>query len=190
VWPVLSGPAFKWWQYWATHRASIVFLALINTSITGVSEVGSRFVVSSISRSYNEGFIVKTSTGETRIHRQSLVNIIMTLLASLLGGPVYFISTRLNRFIFFISFGVLNSLLAQSMSSFFIEGFLLIIGRRLMFDFFYNASFKFLLFEYVRPYLLRYRSSPFKVIGFRVGQDFFTTCFRVVILNILKLSGH
>lgn len=163
---------------------------MINTTITGMSEIGSRTVVSTITGTYNEGFFVKTTTGEQRIHRQSLVNIVMTLLASLLGGPVYFISTRLNRFLFFITFGVFNSVLAQSMSSFFIEGVMLIIGRRLMFDFFYNASFKFLLFEYVRPFLLRHRTSPVKVIGFRIGQDFFTTCFRVVILNILKLSGH
>jgi hypothetical protein len=190
IWPLVTGPALKWYQYWTTHRASIIFLAAINTSITTASELGSRTIVSVVSGAVNEGFVVKTKDGVERVHRQSLINIVMTLLASLLGGPVYFITSKLNRFVFFISFGVFNSVLAQTMSSLVIDGVLLIIGRRLLFDFWYNASVKFLLFEYVRPFLLRHRSAPMKVIGFRIGQDFITTCVRVVILNILKLSGH
>jgi hypothetical protein len=190
IYPLISVPALKWIHYWNTHRTSIIFLAAINTSITTASEIGSRTVVSVVSGTTNEGFIVKTPEGNQRVHRQSLVNIFMTLLASLLGGPVYFITRRRHRFIFFISFGVVNSFLAQSVSTLVVEGVVLVIGRRMMFDFWYNASFKFLLFEYVRPYLLQHKASPFKIIGFRVGQDFFTTCIRVVILNVLRLSGH
>lgn len=188
--PIFTAPIFKWANYWTTHRTSIIFLALINTSITTASELGSRTVVSIVSGAVNEGFFVKTKGGLQRVHRQSIINIVMTLIASLLGGPVYFIGSRFNRFIFFISFGVFNSLLAQSMSSFVVEGVLLVMGRRLMFDFWYNASIKFLLFEYVRPFLLRHRTAPVKVIGFRMGQDFVTTSIRVAILNILRLSGH
>jgi hypothetical protein len=183
-------PAEKWLECWTTNRSTILFLALINTSLTTGSEIASRSVIAAISQRHQDGFLVKTATGRERIHRQSAINIVMTLLATLLGGPIYFITRRLHRFIFFITFGIFNSVLAQSFTSIFIEGLFLIVGRRLFFDFAYNASIKFLLFEFVRPYLLKHRQSAFKVTLLRVSQDFITTSFRVVILNILKLSGH
>jgi hypothetical protein len=168
----------------------IVSLTLVNTAITTASEVGSRTIISGLNGAYDSSFIVKGPDGLQHVHRQSLINILMTILASLLGGPIYFITRRHHRFLFFISFGVFNSILAQSLSSIFIDGLLLIVRRRLVFDFIYNASIKFILFEYVRPYLLKHRASPGLILGFRITQDFLTTSIRVVILNILKLSGH
>lgn len=190
IWWMIATPAEKWLECWSLHKSTIIFLALVNTSLTAVSEISSRTVISVISENHQEAFLVKASDGRELIHRQSMINILMTLIATLLGGPVYFITSRLNRFIFFISFGVFNSILSQTLSTYFMEGFVLIIGRRLAFDFAYNASIKFFLFEVVRPFLLRHRDSAIKVLAFRVGQDFFTTSIRVVILNILKLSGH
>lgn len=190
VFPVVTMPMVKWYGYWTTHRSMILSLTVVNTAITTVSELGSRSIVATLSGAPENKFLVKTPEGKERIHRQSVINIMMTILASLLGGPIYFIGRRYYRFLFFITFGVFSSLLAQSLSSLFIDGFLFIIQRRLIFDFFYNASVKFILFEYVRPYLLKHRTSPALVVGFRISQDFLTTCFRVVILNILRLSGH
>lgn len=190
VFPVVTTPMVRWCGYWATHRSMILSLTVVNTAITTASEVGSRTIVASVTGAKESAFVVKTPDGAQRVHRQSLINILMTILASLLGGPIYFISSRHQRFLFFISFGIFNSVLAQSLSSIFIDGFLLIVGRRLIFDFCYNASIKFVLFEYVRPYLLKHRASPTLILGFRITQDFMTTCIRVIILNILKLSGH
>lgn len=188
--PVVTTPMVKWYGYWTTHRTMILTLTAVNTAITTVSELGSRSIITSLSGAPENKFLVKTPDGKERVHRQSIINIMMTILASLLGGPIYFIGRRQHRFIFFISFGVFSSILAQSLSSLFIDGFLFIIQRRLIFDFFYNASVKFILFEYVRPYLLKHQTSPALVVGFRISQDFLTTCLRVVILNILRLSGH
>lgn len=190
LYPVVTTPVVKWFGYWTTHRSMILSLTVVNTAITSASELSSRSIVSTLTGAPEGKFVVKTPDGKQRVHRQSIINILMTILASLLGGPIYFISRRHQRFIFFISFGVFSSLLAQTMSSLFIDGILLIVRRRLVFDFFYNASIKFILFEYVRPYLLKHRTSPALVVGFRISQDFLTTCFRVIILNILKLSGH
>lgn len=188
--PLVTMPAVKWFDYWTTHRTMIISLTIVNTAITTVSELGSRTIISFVTGAKESRFVVQAPDGSTRIHRQSVINILMTILASLLGGPIYFISSRQARFLFFISFGIFNSILAQSMSSIFIDGLLVIVRRRLVFDFFYNASIKFILFEYVRPYLLKYRASPGLILGFRISQDFMTTSVRVIILNILKLSGH
>lgn len=188
--PVVTMPVIKWFDYWTTHRTMIVSLTIVNTAITTASEVGSRTIISALTGAKESRFIVNAPDGSKRVHRQSIINILMTILASLLGGPIYFITRRHHRFLFFISFGVFNSILAQSMSSIFIDGLLLIVRRRLVFDFFYNATIKFILFEYVRPYLLKHRASPSLILSFRITQDFMTTIFRVIILNILKLSGH
>jgi hypothetical protein len=190
LWWIIATPAMKWLDCWKLHRSTILFLALVNTSLTTVSEISSRTVISILSESHNEAFIVKSSDGRERVHRQSLINIVMTLIASLLGGPVFFITSRLNRFVFFISFGTINSLLSQALSTYVMEGVALVLMRRLVFDFAYNASVKFILFEFVRPFLLRHRDSASKVLAFRVGQDFMTTSLRVLILKILKLSGQ
>lgn len=190
LWWILTRPALKWLECWQVHRSTILFLALINTSLTTVSEIGSRTVLSTITQKSEVGFFIKTTDGRQKVHRQSLINIVMTLLATLLGGPVHFINTRPRRFFFFISFGVFNSFLSQTLTSFFIEGLLSITSRRLIFDFAYNASIKFLLFEFVRPFLLKYKESALRLAVFRVGQDFFTTTLRVLILNVFKLSGH
>lgn len=190
LWWIISTPAFKWLEFWNSHRSTIIFLAVVNTTLTTASEFGSRTIISSASHRQQDGFLIQTMDGSTRVHRQSLINIVMTLIATLIGGPVYFIGSRWNRFVFFITFGVFNSILSQGLSSIFLEGIPLIIGRRLAFDFTYNATVKFVLFEFVRPFLVAHRQSPIKVTFFRVGQDFLTTCIRVLILNILKLSGH
>lgn len=189
VYPMVLTPAIAWYRYWGANSNNIVFLAAVNTTLTAGSEITSRAIIPKIKGLSNEGFIVTDPDGISHIHRQSLINILMTLAASLLGGPVYFITRRTHRFIFFVTFGIFNSYLAQLSSSILLEGYLHIAGRRLLFDFLYNSSLKFFMFEYVRPFLLRHRDQPLRVIGFRVGQDFLTSSIRIVILYYLKLRG-
>ncbi len=182
-------PAANWYGYWVEHKESLMILTVINTGLTTVSEVGSRVVVPAIRGVKNDGFIVVTPEGNHRIHRQSLINIVMTILASILGGPVYFLAQRWHRFLFFISFGVFNSIMSQGISSMMIEGTMFIMVRRIYFDFFYNATIKYFMFEYIRPYLLRHKSEVKMVLTFRVIQDFLTTCVRGAILGLINLKG-
>jgi hypothetical protein len=183
------GPTTAWLEYWSANRASIVMFAAVNTAVTGLSEVGSRTILPAITGNTNESFFLQNSAGVRSIHRQSLINIFMTLFASLLGGPVYFIKRRRSRFLFFVAFGCFNSVLSQSLSSFLRDGMMTIVITRLMFDFVYNGSVKFYMFEYARPFLLRFSRSYLHVGGIRVTQDFVTTFFRVSVLMFLGLKG-
>jgi hypothetical protein len=183
------GPTSAWLEYWAANRASIVMFTAVNTAVTSLSEIGSRTILPAITGHTNESFFVQNPAGVRSIHRQSLINIFMTLFASLLGGPVYFIKRRRSRFLFFFLFGCFNSVLSQGLSSFLRDGIMSIVITRLAFDFFYNGSVKFYMFEYTRPFLLRFRRSYLHVGGIRVTQDFVTTFFRVSMLMLLGLKG-
>lgn len=186
---VLINPASAWMQYWSANRVSILMFTVVNTAVTTASEVASRTIYPAITGHEHQGFFVQSQPGQKKIHQQSLVSILMTLFASLLGGPVYFMKRRKSRFLFFILFGIFNSLISQGISSFLRDGIVAIFLARLAFDFFYNGSLKFILFEYTRPVLLKFRNSYVKVGAVRVTQDFLTTFFRVVMLNLIGLRG-
>lgn len=186
---VIINPASAWIQYWSANRASILMFTVVNTAVTTASEFASRTLYPSLTGHHNQGFFVQGPMGQRKIHQQSIVSILMTLFASLLGGPVYFMKKRKSRFLFFILFGTFNSFISQGISSFLRDGILTIFLARLAFDFFYNGSIKFFLFEYTRPTLLRFRESYLKVGAVRVTQDFLTTLFRVVMLSLIGLKG-
>ena len=186
---VIVNPSAAWFQYWITNRASILTFTAVNTAVTVGSEVASRTIFPAVTGHTNEGFIVENGQGSKRIHQQSIVSILMTLFASLLGGPVYFMKRKRSRFIFFVLFGSLNSGLSQGLSFWLRDGFVMVQTARLGFDFCYNGSIKFLMFEYTRPVLLRFRTSYLKIGAVRVTQDFLTTFFRVVMLNLIGLKG-
>ncbi len=186
---VIINPAAAWMRYWAANRVSIVMFTAVNTAVTTASELGSRTIYPAITGQHHEGFFVSDSMGNTKVHQQSLISIVMTIIASLLGGPVYFIKRRRSRFLFFVMFGLFNSFLAQSLTSAVRDGIASIILARLAFDFFYNGTVKFFLFEYTRPALLRYRESFLKIGAVRVTQDFLTTFLRVAMLSLIGLKG-
>ena len=186
---VLVNPASAWIRYWAANRVSILMFTAVNTAVTTASEIGSRTIYPAITGHEQQTFIVTDSTGHQKVHQQSLVSIFMTLIASLLGGPVYFIKKRRSRFLFFILFGTFNSFVSQGLSSVLRDGVITVIFARLAYDFFYNGTVKFYLFEYTRPALLRFRNSYAKIGAIRVTQDFLTTFFRVAMLSLIGLKG-
>ncbi len=182
-------PILAWSSYWMTHRSSILLLTGVNTAITTASEAGTRFLWPVITGQEEHAFLVRTETGGTRIHTQSLISIFMTLFASLLGGPVYFLRQTRHRFLFFVAFGTFNSILSQSLVSLFRDGFMHLAAARLFFDFFYNGSVKFLLFETTRRPLLKRSRCFFSLASIRGIQDFLTTSLRVAMISLLGLKG-
>lgn len=185
----IVSPQITWINHWWENRSSIVMFAAVNTSITTLSEMGSRLITVSVTHQKDQGFFITDERGERHIHRQSVINIFMTLVASLLGGPVYFLVTRRKRFMFFIAFGAFNSLLSQSLSFILRGEAVRWMSKRLLFDLAYNASIKYHMFEFMRPVLLRYRGHIGKVWIIRVTQDFLTTLARVLVLGLLGLKG-
>ncbi len=181
----LTLPLLKWSNSWWVNRSSIVLLAGVNTAITAFSEYGSRTLLADDKKNPEQQFFVPQKNGSMTVHKQSIVNILMTIIASLLGGPVYFIRRRWPRFMFFISFGAMNSALSQMLAHQIIDGYLAITLGRFVFDLVYNGSFKFLMFEFARPAILKFRKNVMGLGLVRVVQDFLTTLSRVGILNWL-----
>ena len=189
----MSQPVFNsvqsWSNYWVSNRSAIVLFTAVNTTITTLSEAGTRELWPLLTGQEEHGFFVTNDNGDTRVHAQSLISIFMTFFASLLGGPVYFIRGGRYRFLFFLGFGTVNSLLSQGLVSFFRDGFVHIAAKRFYFDFLYNGTVKFFLFETSRKPILKRQRSLTGVATVRTCQDFATTSFRVVILNLIGLKG-
>mgnify|MGYP007063413163 CR=1 FL=1 len=176
-------------SHWNNHKTKIIKLSLINTSITTVSEFISRSVlVKSFFGGQKKPFIKKGNFSFVNINRQSLINILMTLFASLIAGPIFFFKSRKNRFLFFLSFGIFNSMLGQIGASLITFGPILIEQKRLMFDLIYLSSFKFVLFEFFRPAIILKDSASLLFLE-RGKQDFITTFFKTSILNLLGLKN-
>ncbi|MGE0171889.1 MAG: hypothetical protein AB7T49_03855 [Oligoflexales bacterium] len=165
-------------------------LGLINTMITTGNEYVLRTVMAPLTSEHSSyAFFVTDQLGSLHINRQSLTNILMTAFASIFGGPVYFMTSARNRILFFLAFGFFNSYISQCISSIVRDGTMSIAYQRLMFDLAYMATFKVLIFELGRRPILKARGSFYRVGTVRVGQDFCTTAFKVLTLNILGLKG-
>lgn len=188
--PLLFHTINRWSFYWWENRSTIFLLTAINTTLTSTNEFVSRSLSESLSDSNkNNGFFVRES-GSVRIHQQSLINIFMTLFASLLGGPVYFFSRTRHRFVFFLSFGLFNSVLSQQLAGLLGMGHLFFFsGPRILFDLFYMITVKFTLFEFYRPLVLKWRNRVIITSSIRISQDFFTTLLRVGLLNFFGFKG-
>jgi hypothetical protein len=178
-----TAPVLRWAASWWLNRSSIIVLASVNTAITTASELVSRELLAQGSNNSDQRFFIKHDDGRLTVHRQSLVNIFMTIFASLLGGPIYFIRKRWNRFMFFISFGAMNSASSQMLAHLAYDGTIALSLGRFAFDLFYNGTLKFWMFEFARPAILRFRKSLVGIGSIRVTQDFLTTLFRVGMLN-------
>jgi hypothetical protein len=185
----VSRPFVVWSQHWVTHYQNLLTLTVVNTGITTATELGARTIIPAVTQDKTEGFFVKSANGKSKINRQSVINILMTLFASLLGGPVYYIQRRWARYLFFLGFGTFNSLLAQSVSSYFIVGGLGILMNRFIFDLCYNSTLKFVIFEYARPILLAFQKRAGHITGIRVTQDFISTLSRVSLLSFFGIKG-
>lgn len=185
----VARPVIAWAEHWVANRSSILMFTAANTAITAASEAGARTLWPVFTGEKEHGFFVSNEEGDWRIHSQSMISIIMTLFASLIGGPVYFLRLRVHRFLFFATFGVFNSMLSQSLVSLARDGIVMLIAQRLWFDLVYNGTFKFFLFEATRRHILKRRRCFISVATIRGTQDILTTSFRVAMLNLIGLKG-
>lgn len=181
----------KWGHYWSANSGKIVMLTFVNTGITTGTEFVSRSILSKGVHKQNHFKFITSNEGPwyRHINQQSLINIWMTFFASLLGAPVYFFRKRWNRFAFFVGFGTFNSFLSQgllSMSG--ITTAYIISYQRLLFDFLYNGSIKFCMFEFFRKPIAAH-CSIFKLTYLRGKQDLITSFMKNIILNILGFRG-
>jgi len=179
-----------WRDYWWINRERIVILAFVNTLVTFTYEAIVRSLLAPMmieSASYH--FLVITETGGWMINQQSLNNVFMTIFASLMGGPVYFIKSRFNRFLFFGGFGCFNSVLSQCVTSIIRFGGIQIFVARLTFDLIYNGTLKYFIFELGRKKLANPKTSIKGLGAVRITQDFSTTCMRVGLLNFFGFRG-
>ncbi len=60
---------------------------------------------------------------------------------------------------------------------------------RLLFDFVYNGTFKYAIFEFGRPIILSWSSSVGGIGVVRLIQDLVTTVFKVALLNGFGFRG-
>lgn len=181
--PAVFSPVGQWAVTWWTHRSSILLLTGVNISITTGSEFVSRSIFSQVQNRSEHKFFVKNQSGKWSIHRQSMVNIFMTLFISLFGGPVYFIGHRWRRILFFLSFGAVNSVASQLVVNIFREGSAAISLGRLLFDLGYLGTIKIWMFEFARPAILYFQKNVAGVGAIRIVQDFLMTMIRVGLLN-------
>ena len=171
---------------WLDNYSQILRITLISLLVSIISE----FIVR---EALISGSIIPETEGlftSGKIHPQVLINLSMTAVACMFGSVVYFFESRLERYFFFIAFGVLNSILAQT----FINVFQLVsfdqFIRRLAFDFFYCASFKYVSFEFIRKPMANKFSSFKKMFVIRETQDLVMTIVKVKLLIIFGLLSY
>ena len=181
-------------RVWRQNQTEILHLAATNILTTLLMEALVRTAFARIFHLHSSYEFFISSDDGFRLNRQSLTNMWITGLTSLFGGPVLFLPSRSQRYLFFVLFGLLVSLIGQ--------GFVAItlglagtgvaggILTRLAFDFCYTGTIKFGLFEIARKPLL---SAPprisLRIGGIRLTQDFATTVIRVSLLNAFRLKG-
>jgi hypothetical protein len=182
----------QWGSVWMQNRSRILTLSAINVGITTVSEAASRSMAVAIAGSDarpDTAFFVSERPGLRAINRQSLINILMTLFASLAAAPAMFLVRRRHRFLFFLGFGLMSSYVSQIVAALFLKAPLVHLGRRLLFDFGYLVAVKFLAFELFRGGLVHRDRRFFRLVLSRAQQDGVTTFLRVSLLNLLGFRG-
>lgn len=179
----------RWAFHWQSNKGKILMLTSINTTITLGTEFISRSSLKTSPIGGSEyGFVVGDGVWYNNINKQSLINVWMTFFASLLGAPVYFFSKGIHRFLFFVGFGVFNSFLSQNLISFLRTSFFGFSMKRIFFDFCYNGTLKFFMFEYFRKPIKRNHGWA-KLAFYRGKQDILTSFFKTTILNLFRFKG-
>ena len=120
------------------------------------------------------------------IHPQALINISMSVIASLFGGVVYFLDTLKKRYIFFVAFAFLSSILVQSFLAFSVNLPAALVFKRLLFDVAYTGSIKFVSFEIFRSPIKNHNSGVLKIFAFRKVQDLSMAFIKI---NLLVFCG-
>mgnify|MGYP001228564149 CR=1 FL=1 len=98
-------PGFIWKEFirtWQFNRAQILRITLVNLMVTLVSEL--------VVRKFMVHFGLMPATESLfylgKLHTQVVINLIMTVPASLFGSVVYFFSSLRSRYLFFICFAL------------------------------------------------------------------------------------
>jgi hypothetical protein len=190
----LSSIALRWAQIWKDHGQFLIQLALINTALTLLNETVVRELISHLGAGSelfsHMGFFQSSSQSYGfAINRQALINIGMTLGASLFGGPVFFFNQARSRFLFFVVFGFFNSAFFQTISWILLSGEHEVIqASRLLFDVAYLVTIKFWMFERFRMPIQFALRRPLRLGFLRIQQDFLLTALRVLLLGLLGLK--
>lgn len=176
-------PLKRFSRTWRLNRSQIIRITLINFAVTLLSELFVRKALVQL------GMLPQ---GESlfhmgKLHTQVIINLLMTVVASLFGSVVYFFESFRARYLFFICFSLVNSLIAQGI----VASFLLInlsqFKRRIFFDLCYSASAKYLSFEFIRKPLASKFSSYKKMFITRKSQDIFMTVVKAKALFLFGL---
>ncbi len=174
-----------WFESWQLNKSKILKLTVINALITLFSEVVCRGLLSATFFSEAKyQFLVDAMGGGYMINKQSLINILMTIMASLLAGPVYFFKSKTQRFIFFIVFGAFNSLQAQYLANLVTSARTVFDATRFMFDLGYTAVVKFPIFELFRKPIVD-ENKILPLFRERGKQDIMTTFIKTSVLNAI-----
>lgn len=193
IWARLEDGPLRYFELWKSHwllnKRKIIILTLINLILTLSSEILTREFLSLVWSSSDIGFFSGPTLSWQSINEQSLISLFMTIFATLIGAPVYFFSTKRSRLIFFLSFGLVNSVLAQSILSGMKIGTVVISFRRLIFDFLYTLTFKFVIFEFFRGPVVKHNRFS-KLFFYRVNQDVFSSLVKNSALVMIGLKGN
>lgn len=172
------------WKYsWTTNTSKIFSLSLINLTLTVLSEILVRDVISI----YNTDIIVRFISSEG-ISIQGAINCLNTLIISLAGAPILFFDRIKDRYILFVLFGLLTSLISQLTVSIVFNQALLLYYKRIIFDLVYLATIKFISFEFFRPKILL-RNKLYQLYLVRIGQDLTQTLFKISMLILIGLRN-
>lgn len=180
----------RWSVHFWAHRMQIVELTVVNAAITTGMEYSSRTLGHGLlGKDDEQAFLVPDGLGGHRLHRQSLINILMSIVGSILGGPAYFFNRRGLRFAFFVGFGILNSFIGQGLACIILSDVFILEGRRVFFDLFYSGTFKFGIFEFLRGPIVRSHGKVFRLAFFRFNHKFWTTFFKVQLIDWLGMRS-
>lgn len=172
------------------YKTAFLFKMLaVNVLITLSMEIGIRessYFLNLVDDS-SVRFFHFSNTGALYINSQSLVNLFMTFFATVLSVRVFLENNLKQRYLYFVSFCVLLSLLAQSASSYVQPNFQFSLSR-LGFDLLYGMTIKYMVFSiYRKPILNTVHSSFKRTVRFRITQDFILSCFRFACLTLIGL---
>lgn len=179
----------RWKHHYQQNSRTILSLTVVNVLLTVLNEFAGRTLYTGLHwASSREAFIVWDSMGEWTIHRQSMVNILMTLFLSLAGGPIHFLKSAKHRFLFFGAMAVVVSVLSQFSIWLLIASTAVISLKRVTFDLLYSSAVKYPAFEIVRPWVLKHRKSFFLLLVLRYSQDFTLSMVRIGLLILFGID--
>lgn len=187
-------PSFKIHQIFRTDDQTanpskrVLNLLLINLTLTFFMELVWRESFAKWGGySHQTRFFVPLLDGGYIINRQSLINLAMTGIATLVGSWVLFGRTRRNRFFAFIFSGLVIAAVAQFTVNI-LTGAAVVIGlNRIAFDLFYTCTFKFPMFEWGRKALIASHASIFVLFAVRFFQDATMSAIRIGLLNQFQI---